>query len=174
MRRWPACRRSAETEPEIWMFRGQAKERDGNWQAAAEDYRKALELNPNLNNAHYRLSMIEERQGRREQAAAHRKRWQELREARTRLPQAAQEYQAALAAASGPEPDHRPSPTCGPPAGAWLPSARPSAGPAPRRPSTRWRRVCELLSFQFSVSSESSVIRRRKRQQPAGSGHAFR
>jgi tetratricopeptide (TPR) repeat protein len=98
---------SAETEPEIWIFRGQAKERAGNWQAAEEDYRKALELNPNLNNAHYRLSVIQERQGRREQAAAHRKRWQDLRDARTRLPQAAQDYQNALAAASGPEP--RPS-----------------------------------------------------------------
>jgi tetratricopeptide (TPR) repeat protein len=98
---------SAETEPEIWIFRGQAKERAGNWQAAAADYRKAIELNPNLNNAHYRLSVIEERQGRREQAAAHRKRWQDLRDARTRLPQAAQDYQNALAAASGPEP--RPS-----------------------------------------------------------------
>ncbi len=98
---------SAETEPEIWIFRGQAKERAGNWQAAEEDYRKALELNPNLNNAHYRLSVIQERQGRREQAAAHRKRWQDLRDARTHLPQAAQDYQNALAAASGSEP--RPS-----------------------------------------------------------------
>jgi tetratricopeptide (TPR) repeat protein len=95
---------SAETEPEIWIFRGQAKERDGDRQAAAEDYRKALELNPNLNNAHYRLSVIEERQGRREQAAAHRKRWQDLRDARSRLSQAAQEYQDALAAAFRPEP----------------------------------------------------------------------
>jgi tetratricopeptide (TPR) repeat protein len=96
--------RSAETVPEIWMFRGQVKERGGDSRAAAEDYRKALELNPNLTKAHYRLTMIEERQGHREQAAAHRKRWQELRDARGRLSQVSREYRAALDAAAVPEP----------------------------------------------------------------------
>ncbi len=92
--------RSAESEPEIWMYRGQAKERAGDAKAAAQDYRKALELNPNLTNAHYRLYMIEERQGLRDSAAVHRKRWQELRDARTRLPDASREYQAAMVAVS--------------------------------------------------------------------------
>jgi predicted TPR repeat methyltransferase len=77
-----------ETEPELWMFRGQARERAGDWAAAAPHYRRALELNPNLASAHYRLAAIEGRLGHPAQAAAHRKRWQELREARGELRQA--------------------------------------------------------------------------------------
>jgi tetratricopeptide (TPR) repeat protein len=93
---------AAEVEPEIWMFRGQAREREGDWPGAAEHLRRALELNPNLLNARYRLAIIEDRLGHREQSAAHRKRWQELLDARTHLRQADAEYQAALAAASRP------------------------------------------------------------------------
>ncbi len=95
--------RSAESEPEIWTFRAQARERVGDIEAAARDYRRALELNPNLSNAHYRLALIEERLGHREAGAAHRKRWQALRDARTRLPQAGRDFQAALAAAGAPD-----------------------------------------------------------------------
>ena len=58
---------AAEVEPEIWLFRGQASERQGDWAKAAEYLGKALELNPNLLNAHYRLAMIEDRLGHREQ-----------------------------------------------------------------------------------------------------------
>jgi predicted Zn-dependent protease len=95
---------SGETEPEIWMFRGQARERQGDLSGAAADYRKGLELNPNLLNAHYRLAMIEARLGHREQAASHRKRWDTLREARVRLRQANAEYRTALDAASAASP----------------------------------------------------------------------
>jgi len=78
----------AETEPDLWVFRGQARERAGDWATAAAYYRQALELNPNLLNAHYRLATIEGRQGHSVEAAAHRKRWQELHEARSELRQA--------------------------------------------------------------------------------------
>ena len=75
----------AETEPEIWRFRGLRKERDGDWKGAAEDYRQALERNPFLTSAHYRLAMVEERLGNRETAAEHRKRADTLRDARSEL-----------------------------------------------------------------------------------------
>ncbi len=80
--------KSGDAEPEIWMFRGEIKERDGDWAGAAADYRRALELNPNLLNGQYRLATVEARLGHREQAAAHRKRWDQLREARVQLRQA--------------------------------------------------------------------------------------
>src|SRR5262249_26308049 len=66
--------RSADEDPEIWMFRGQLKERQGDFEGALADYRRALERDPNLLNAHYRLATIENRLGHREQAAPHRKR----------------------------------------------------------------------------------------------------
>ena len=83
---------TAETEPDLWIFRGQARERAGDWAAAAPYYRQALKLNPNLLIAHYRLATIEGRLGDSAQAAAHRKRWQELHEARSELRQAFGEY----------------------------------------------------------------------------------
>ena len=82
----------AETEPDLWIFRGQVRERAGDWATAAPHYRQALELNPNLLNAHYRLAIIEGRLGHSVEAAAHRKRWQELREARSELRQAFDAY----------------------------------------------------------------------------------
>jgi tetratricopeptide (TPR) repeat protein len=78
----------AETEPDLWIFRGQNRERAGDWATAAALYRQALELNPNLLNAHYRLATIEGRLGHSGEAAAHRKRWQELQQARSELGQA--------------------------------------------------------------------------------------
>jgi predicted Zn-dependent protease len=88
--------KGADEEPEIWVFRGQARERDGDSAGAAEDYRQALQRNPNLVAARYRLAMIEERLGHRQEAAAHRKRWQELRDGRTKLPQVYSEYYDAI------------------------------------------------------------------------------
>ncbi len=82
----------AETEPDLWIFRGQAQERAGDWASAAAHYRQALELNPNLPNAHYRLATIEGRLGHSVEAAAHRKRWKELHEARSELRQAFEVY----------------------------------------------------------------------------------
>jgi tetratricopeptide (TPR) repeat protein len=82
----------AETLPDPWIFRAQAAERVGDWAAAAAHYRRALEIKPNLLNAHYRLATIENRLKRPVQAAAHRKRWKELNEARGELRQAFDAY----------------------------------------------------------------------------------
>ena len=73
-----------ETEPELWILRGRARERAGDWAAAAADYRRALKLKPNLSNAHYRLAAIERRLGHSVAAVEHRRRWRELEEARRR------------------------------------------------------------------------------------------
>ena len=78
----------AETEPQVWMFRGEARERAGDWVTAAAHYRRALELKPNLLSVHYRLATIEARLGHSTQATAHRKRWQQLLTARSELRQA--------------------------------------------------------------------------------------
>ena len=82
----------AETEPDLWIFRGQARERAGDWATAAAHYRRALELKPKLLSAHYRLAIVEGRLGHSAEAAAHRKRWQELHEARSELRQAFDAY----------------------------------------------------------------------------------
>ncbi|MFI5454119.1 MAG: tetratricopeptide repeat protein [Isosphaerales bacterium] len=88
--------RSAETEPETWMFHGVASEKAGEWQTAAEDFRKAIELNPNVPKYHYRLAMAEERLGLHEQALAHRKRTKEMNDARAQLPTAYADYFASI------------------------------------------------------------------------------
>ena len=82
----------AETEPDIWIFRGEAGERAGDWASAAAHYRQALALNPDLHNAHYRLANLEARLGHSVEAAVHRKRWRELSEARGELRQAFDVY----------------------------------------------------------------------------------
>jgi tetratricopeptide (TPR) repeat protein len=82
----------ADTEPDIWSFRGEDRERAGDWANAAAHYRRALELKPDLENVHYRLSNIERRLGHAADAAAHRQRWQTLQGARTELRQAYSEY----------------------------------------------------------------------------------
>ena len=97
--------RSADTEPETWMFRGVAREKAGDWRSAAAFFRKAIELNPYVPKYYYRLAMAEERLGMREDAQAHRKRTKEMNEARARLPAAYTAYFAAIAPekAAGPE-----------------------------------------------------------------------
>jgi len=87
--------RSAESEPETWMFHGVAGEKRGDWQAAAGNFRKAIELNPYVPKYYYRLAMAEERLGLRDQALAHRKRTKEMNEARAQLSAAYADYFAA-------------------------------------------------------------------------------
>jgi tetratricopeptide (TPR) repeat protein len=130
--------RSADTEPEIWMLRGHIKERADDWAAAVAAYRRALELNPHLLNGHYRLATLEARLGHREQAAAHRKRWNELREARAQLRQVHAEYSAAVHAAAGLEP---------------IPSARADLRAAARRLGT----VCEALGWARVVDACNQI-----------------
>lgn len=78
--------KGAESEPEIWKFRGMAREQAGDLIGAAEDYRQAIERNPNVIEYHYRLALAEGRLNHSEQAALHRERAQRLREARAQLP----------------------------------------------------------------------------------------
>jgi tetratricopeptide (TPR) repeat protein len=130
---------SADSEPEIWMFRGQVKERQGDPSGAAGDYRQALDLNPNLVNAHYRLAMIEGRLGHREQAAPHRKRWDRLREARAQLRQASAEYRTALDAASAASP-------------------KPSAIADLRAATRRLGSVCENLGWARAVQACNQIV----------------
>jgi tetratricopeptide (TPR) repeat protein len=88
---------SAESEPETWAFRGIARERASDWQAAAECFRKAIELNPYNPAYHYRLAMAEERLGDRAQARVHRDRTKLINEARAELPAAYADYVASRA-----------------------------------------------------------------------------
>ena len=78
------------------MYRGVASEKSGDWQAAAQNFRKAIELNPVVPKYYYRLSVAELRLGLPEAAAAHRQRTKEMNEARRQLPSAYADYQAAL------------------------------------------------------------------------------
>jgi tetratricopeptide (TPR) repeat protein len=76
---------AAESDPDIWKLRGNLKEKDRNWAGAAEDYHKALEINPYARGCHYRLAMVEQRLGHTDQATRYRKQADELREAQTQL-----------------------------------------------------------------------------------------
>jgi tetratricopeptide (TPR) repeat protein len=87
--------KSAESEPETWMFRGVAREKTGDWQAAAESFHKAIALNPYIPKYYYRLAMTEEHLGLREEALGHRGRTKEMNEARAQLPVAYSDYFAA-------------------------------------------------------------------------------
>jgi len=84
--------KSADIEPEVWKFRGIAKEKAGDMAGAAEDYRRAIERNPFIVEYHYRLAMAEERLGHPQQAIQHRKTTQQLREARSDLRTAFSDY----------------------------------------------------------------------------------
>ena len=75
----------AESESDIWRFRGLLKEKTGDWAGAAHDYGMALERNPYVMSLHYRLAMVELRLGHRESAAEHRKKADQLRDAQGEL-----------------------------------------------------------------------------------------
>jgi tetratricopeptide (TPR) repeat protein len=76
---------SAGTEPEIWRFRGLLKEKTNNWAGAAQDYGTALQLNPYMMASHYRLAIVLNRLGDHGAALGHRKKADDLREARSEL-----------------------------------------------------------------------------------------
>jgi tetratricopeptide (TPR) repeat protein len=97
--------KSADSDAETWMFRGVAREKVEDWQAAAEHFRKAIEINPTVPKYYYRLAMAEERLGLRDQAMAHRKRNKEMNDARSQLPSAYANYFKALNANHSHEPD---------------------------------------------------------------------
>ncbi len=92
---------SADTEPETWLFRGVAREKAGDFAGAADNFRKAVESNPYAPKYYYRLATAEERLGRREQAAAHRKKTKEMNDARAQLPGAYSDFFTAKAGDQG-------------------------------------------------------------------------
>jgi tetratricopeptide (TPR) repeat protein len=96
---------AASGEPEVCKFRGVAREKAGDLNGAAAEFRRAVEGNPNVIEYHHRLAFAEGRLGRPGQAAEHRKRAQELREARGRLSQAFADFLDARAgrATGGPD-----------------------------------------------------------------------
>jgi hypothetical protein len=93
---------------------------------------------PHLRSGHHRLATLEARLGHREQAVAHRKRGDELREARVQLRQADARYRAAASAASAPEP---------------TPSARAELQEA----ATRLGAVCEALGWARAVEACNEI-----------------
>jgi tetratricopeptide (TPR) repeat protein len=95
----------AETEPDVWKLRGSLKEKARDWQGAAADYRKALELNPFARGCHYRLAVVEQRLGNADEAARYRKQADELRDAQTRLRAAYAEFLDAMAKRNPDGPD---------------------------------------------------------------------
>jgi tetratricopeptide (TPR) repeat protein len=97
--------KSAESEPETWMFRGVAREKASDWHAAAAHFRKAIELNPSVPKYYFRLAMAEERLGLHELAITHRKRTKEMNEARRQLPSAFSDYFAAQQSKNSGAPD---------------------------------------------------------------------
>jgi tetratricopeptide (TPR) repeat protein len=76
----------ADRESNTWMYRGMASERAGNWVTAAEEFHKAIELNPCVPKYYYRLAMAEERLGLHGEAIVHRQRTKEMNDARAQLP----------------------------------------------------------------------------------------
>jgi tetratricopeptide (TPR) repeat protein len=87
---------SADTEPQTWFFRGVASEKSGDWKTAAAHFREAIERNPYLAKAYYRLAAAEERLGQRDQAVVHRKKSKEINEARGQFPAAYSNYWTSL------------------------------------------------------------------------------
>jgi tetratricopeptide (TPR) repeat protein len=84
--------KSADREPEVLKSRGMVCEKNGDMKGAADYYRRAIEANPTVLEYHYRLSITAERLGLREEAAVHRKRSKELRDARAQLLVAYKEF----------------------------------------------------------------------------------
>jgi tetratricopeptide (TPR) repeat protein len=84
--------RSTENEPEIWKFRGLASELKGDLAGASEHYRRAIALNPYAIDYHYRMSIMEQRLGRADEAAERRAITQRIRKARTDLRPAYSDY----------------------------------------------------------------------------------
>jgi tetratricopeptide (TPR) repeat protein len=88
---------SADTEPETWLFRAVAHEKAGDRESARAEYERAIRLNPFVPKYHYRLAMLQERMGLREEAKVHRQRNKEMNEARVELRQAYADFFAVQA-----------------------------------------------------------------------------
>ncbi|HEV3168423.1 MAG TPA: tetratricopeptide repeat protein [Isosphaeraceae bacterium] len=83
---------AADNDAEIWKLKGQLRERTRDWAGAADAYRKAMAIQPADEESLYRLAIVQERLGQRDEAAALRKRTSEMRAAREELRKAYDEY----------------------------------------------------------------------------------
>ena len=68
-------------DPEIWKYRGLAREWSGDLEAAAEAFRKAIALNPLEAEYFYKLGGVEQRLGLTDQAGEHGRQSKQLRRA---------------------------------------------------------------------------------------------
>jgi tetratricopeptide (TPR) repeat protein len=73
------CPTAFPESPESWYLLGQAQMQRGEFQQAEQSLSSATELDPAYTDAHYALAMVCVRQGKYESAAAHRKRFAELK-----------------------------------------------------------------------------------------------
>jgi tetratricopeptide (TPR) repeat protein len=94
---------AAEGEPQLWLYRGVAREWRGDLESAADRYRQAVARDPFVVEYQYRLALAEGRLGHRETAALHHRRARHLREARGRLPALFARYLATRDPRGGPE-----------------------------------------------------------------------
>jgi tetratricopeptide (TPR) repeat protein len=83
---------SADGDPEVWKFRGRAREWDGDLASAAEAYVRAIQLNAYEPEYLYKLATVERRLGRLGLATEHSRQSQELRQAYVRLHDAYFDY----------------------------------------------------------------------------------
>jgi tetratricopeptide (TPR) repeat protein len=93
---------AAESEPQLWLYRGLDREWRGDLEGAAGLYRQAVARNPFVVEYHYRLALAEGRLGRGKAAAEHHQRARQLREARGRLPELFGRFLDALEQRGGP------------------------------------------------------------------------
>jgi tetratricopeptide (TPR) repeat protein len=103
-------------------------EKSGDWKTAAAYFSKAIELNPFLAKAYYRLAAAEDRLGLRDQAIVHRKKSKEINEARGQFPAAYSGYLTDLG----------------------------TSGPGSSNPATAARRIaaiCETLGWSRAASA---------------------
>jgi tetratricopeptide (TPR) repeat protein len=76
---------AAESQAQLWVYRGLACEWRGDLPGAASLYRQAVVRDPFVVEYQYRLALAEGRLGHKEMAALHQQRARQLREARGRL-----------------------------------------------------------------------------------------
>jgi thioredoxin-like negative regulator of GroEL len=93
---------AAESEPQLWLYRGLQREWRGDLESAARLYRQAEARNPFVVEYHYRLALAEGRLGRKNAAAKQHERARQLREARSRLPALVMGYLDARDQRGGP------------------------------------------------------------------------
>jgi tetratricopeptide (TPR) repeat protein len=88
--------KSADTDPEVWKYRGLVRTWDGDLPGAASAFEKAAALDPREPEYVYLLGMAEQRLGRRAEAAAHLLRGRRLRADFEQMHDAYGDYRAFL------------------------------------------------------------------------------